>query len=248
VWEPRRDALVDEATLRHAAVPGPSARSRHDASAVSGKVSIFLAGVQRAGTTTLFEHLKSHPELLAPHRKETHFFDDERVSWPRPDYRALDQFYDPSAVVTRHAFDATPITIFWEPAIPRILEYNPSARFIVLFRDPIERAWSNWRFGIAQGHDDVSFDVAIREGRRRLQDLPKEYPKRRYYSYVERGLSIPMRMSSWVRSRRSSRSRRFGRPVRSGRANRLMGLMYRRTRMSDGFARCTATISPSLPS
>ena len=46
------------------------------------RVEFLIAGVQKGGTTALFDYLVEHPSLDLPAIKEAHFFDDERgVDW-----------------------------------------------------------------------------------------------------------------------------------------------------------------------
>jgi hypothetical protein len=87
----------------------------------------------------------------------------------------------------RRPFDITPIYIFWPPSIDRIRRYNPDAKLIFLFRDPIERAWSQWNMEVGRKWDDVPFHVAIRQGRWRLKGINPLDPAWRVFSYVERG-------------------------------------------------------------
>lgn len=157
--------------------------------AIRDLVGIFVAGVQKGGTTTLHTYLAEHPALLAPRKKETHFFDRESVDWTCPDYESqFHRVFYPERAAGLLAYDATPITIFWPPSIRRILDYNPAAKFIFLFRDPIQRAFSHWRMEVGRGAESLPFRAAIREGRRRLEGLPDVHPDRRVYSYVERGM------------------------------------------------------------
>ncbi|GLR65792.1 deacetylase sulfotransferase [Acidocella aquatica] len=151
-----------------------------------GKVSIFGCGVQKGGTTSLYAHLCEHPELSAPVQKELHFFDDESRDWAAPDYAALEALF-PASDGARLRFDITPIYGFWPPAIARIHAYNPQARLIYLFRDPFERAWSQWCMEYARGFETLPFSEAIRAGRARLAELPPLAREQRIYTYIERG-------------------------------------------------------------
>jgi hypothetical protein len=150
------------------------------------KVAVFLAGVQKGGTTSLFAHLRLHPQLAAGETKELHYFDDEREDWRSPDYARFEARFAPDAG-DRLRFDATPIYLFWPPALERIRRYNPSARFIVIFREPIERAYSAWCMEFGRGVEPLTFADAIRHGRGRLPADPPTAPDWRVYSYVERG-------------------------------------------------------------
>lgn len=149
-------------------------------------VSVFVCGVQKGGTTSLFAHFCEHPALSAPSRKELHFFDDEARDWSSPDYSLLDAFFSPNDGA-RLRFEITPIYSFWPPSIGRIRTYNSSARLIFLFRDPFDRAWSQWCMEYARGQEQLPFSEAIREGRRRITNALPLGPEQRIFSYVERG-------------------------------------------------------------
>lgn len=149
------------------------------------KIDVFGCGVQKGGTTSLFGYLKQHPALSAPCRKELHVFDDETMDWRSPDYGPIDHCF--AAVDDAIRFEITPIYCFWPPAIPRIKAYNPEARLIFLFRDPFDRAWSQWCMEYARGWETLPFDIAIRQGRGRLAGLAPTDPPQRIFTYLERG-------------------------------------------------------------
>lgn len=151
-------------------------------------IRFLIGGAQKCGTSALAAYLAQHPDLAMSRDKETHFFNREvDADWRTPDYRPLhDQFADPEPGVLRG--EATPVTIYWTPAHARIFRYNPEMRFILLFRPPIERAWSHWRMLRGRGREPLDFSSAIREGRARvLDDMGSPMGLRRHYSYVERG-------------------------------------------------------------
>lgn len=148
-------------------------------------VSFLIAGVQKAGTTALFDYLQDHGEIGLPAIKEPHFFDDEAVDWSKPDYTAYHALF-PRREETLLFGEATPITLYWPNAIERALAYNPYMKFIILLRDPVERAFSHWRMEKSRGGETEAFSWCIREGRSRVNS--KEAPgHHRVYSYVERG-------------------------------------------------------------
>lgn len=147
-------------------------------------MGVFIGGVQKGGTSALYAYLARHPDLCPPPRKELHFFDDEMRDWRWPCGAALDAMAPGDG---RLRFEATPITLFWPGALERVVAYNPWARLILIFRDPVERAWSHWCMDYARGAETLSFARAIREGRGRLAGLPAWADERRVFSYVERG-------------------------------------------------------------
>lgn len=150
------------------------------------KVELFIAGVQKAGTTALFDRLSQDPRFCVPDRKELHFFDDESVDWSRPDYSFLDRSF-PTASGAGIWLDATPIYTYWPNALSRMATYNPNAKLIVMLRHPAFRAYSHWRMETIRGHEDLTFEDAISDiGRKRFS--PDRGGVHRRYSYLERGM------------------------------------------------------------
>ncbi|ARS25798.1 hypothetical protein KC8_00620 [Sphingomonas sp. KC8] len=146
-----------------------------------------MCGTQKGGTTSLHAHFVEHPELSAPQKKELHFFDNESVDWIRPDYAPLHASFS-TAPGHGLRYDITPIYMFWPASLERIASYNPNARLIFLFRDPLERAWSHWSMEWARKAETLPFTEAIRQGRSRLEGIPINAPAWRVFSYLERGL------------------------------------------------------------
>src|ERR1700749_2869059 len=81
-------------------------------------VTFLIAGVQKGGTTALYDYLADYPDLALSRVKEVHFFDDESRDWARPDYGAYHaQFDDPAG---RPCGEATPIYLYWLRALERV--------------------------------------------------------------------------------------------------------------------------------
>lgn len=150
-----------------------------------GRVSFLVAGVQKGGTSALFEYLRDVPALQLPHVKEAHFFDDEDgVDWSRPDYAPYHRLFEDDG---RMWGEATPIYCYWPNALERIRAYNRAMKLILLFRDPVERAWSHWKMEYSKGKETEPFDWCIREGRARMAEGTPYPGYHRVFSYVERG-------------------------------------------------------------
>jgi Sulfotransferase family len=123
----------------------------------SGDLPDFLiAGVPKAGTTALYAALLRHPQLFLPQTKEPKFFltdgppptrggpgdvqtHQENV-WRRSDYEAL---FAPAPPGTIRG-EATPFYLYSREAQLRIHQVIPQVKLILVLRDPIDRAHSNW--------------------------------------------------------------------------------------------------------
>ncbi len=102
-----------------------------------------IAGVQKAGTSTLSQAITEHPQVVRAPRKEATYFNSLAVDWDRPPH-------DQHSVARQAAGelivgDATPAYLWWPRALERMHDYNPDTRVIAVLRDPIERAYSQWR-------------------------------------------------------------------------------------------------------
>jgi Sulfotransferase domain len=149
------------------------------------KLEFIVAGAQKAGTTALNYYLRRHPRIALPVKKELHFFDkDELFAGGNVSYEPLHEMFRP-ARADSIAGENSPIYLYWRPALPRIRVYNPAMKFIVILRNPIERAFSQWNMQRTRGIEPFDFLEAVREEPRRIAaSAPKQLRK---FSYVERG-------------------------------------------------------------
>jgi Sulfotransferase family len=132
----------------------------------------FVAGAPKAGTTALHVALARHPALHMSAVKEPKFFLTagpppthggpgdvqtyrEHV-WRRADYEAL---FDPAPHGALRG-ESTPFYLYNRDAHRRIRALIPDARLIVILRDPVERAHSNWTHLWSAGLDPVG-DVVL---------------------------------------------------------------------------------------
>ncbi|HXK39608.1 MAG TPA: sulfotransferase [Candidatus Paceibacterota bacterium] len=154
--------------------------------------SFMIIGAQRAGSTTFYGNIAQHPQIEPPIRKEIHYFSvhfQRGISW----YRA----HFPLSIVPApkwQTFEATPYYLFHPLAPSRIQAVLPSARFIVILRDPVDRAVSHYRLNLERGNEELSFDEAIQAEPQRvplsIDNLPSgsaQLEHHRRYSYLARG-------------------------------------------------------------
>jgi hypothetical protein len=149
------------------------------------KLAFVIGGAQKSGTTSLDAICRQHPQLQMASVKETHFFDNEERDWNSPDYSALHAYF--TACDDRLRGESTPITMYWRPAVGRLHKYNPDIRMVLILRDPVTRAYSNWRHEYFHGRENMSFSEAIRRGRSRVRCQSTTEGLHRFCSYVERG-------------------------------------------------------------
>lgn len=116
--------------------------------------NLFIPGVQKAGTTALASFLAQHPDICLVEGKEAHVFDDpefhassDKHEYARHKYASKLTHYNGE----RYILDATPITMLHPAFIKATATYCPNAKYIVMLRDPIERALSHYAMTKARG-------------------------------------------------------------------------------------------------
>jgi len=130
----------------------------------------------KAGTTSLFEYLGSHPNVRKPRTKEIHFFDrnwEKGVRWYARRFPLAHTI--PSRGLT---LDVTPSYLFDPHAPSRAADVVPNARVVVLLRDPIARAYSHYRHTRRNGHEDLTFDEAL------ARETARTAPERDRYTHA----------------------------------------------------------------
>ncbi|MCB1055668.1 MAG: sulfotransferase [Acidobacteria bacterium] len=144
--------------------------------------NLVVAGVQRAGTTSLHYLLASHPEVFFPERpQEIHFFDDDRAYARGLDaYRRLFRGWRGE----RWVGQTSPLYLF-EPAVPeRLHGALPEAKIVVVLREPVSRAYSHYWLEVRYGWERESFERALELEAERLEG---GFDARRHFSYTARG-------------------------------------------------------------
>lgn len=104
----------------------------------------LIVGFMKSATTTLFDYIVEHPNVQAPIRKELHYFTRELV--PNYDPALFGLEYHEQLNVRKAGSklcgEASPSYIV---AADRIVAFNPSTKIIILLRDPVERALSQYK-------------------------------------------------------------------------------------------------------
>ncbi len=163
---------------------------------------LVLAGVQRSGTTALFEALYRLPMVERPRRgKGSHYFSynyHRGWEWYQSQFPTR-RWAD--AVRSRHGhrlfcFDACPYYLFHPFAVERLAQAQPDVKVMVMLRDPVRRAESHFHHSVGHGHETLGFDEALAVEERRLageadrmqQDWTYWSHSHEHHSYVSKGL------------------------------------------------------------
>ena len=139
-----------------------------------------IVGAPKCGTTSLYRYLQQHPGVFMPQNKEPRFFCD----YPVASFQFGTKQFHPSIVTAPNEYlglfcDAPPGAILGEastdylscPGVAeRLHAWNPDAKIIVMLRDPIDRAYSEYQHSIAASFQTLSFAESLREEKRRFAE------------------------------------------------------------------------------
>lgn len=144
--------------------------------------NFICVGAQKAGTTTLFDVLRQHPDVFLPEQKETHFFYDDECYARGAEWYAQTYFARAGNAVC--VGDITPEYLFW-PSVPaRIKEtLGPDVRLVFMLRHPVDRAWSHYQMTRARGLESLDFEAALHAEADRLA---RDVQAVNHFSYMAR--------------------------------------------------------------
>lgn len=161
----------------------------------------LVVGAQRSGTTTLYRTLADHPAVRFPLlTKGLHWFDVEyrrSASWYAagfPRRRAIERAtVDLGERVV--VGEAAPYYAFHPYAPARIAAHLPDVRLVMILRDPVSRAWSQFHHERARGWEPLAdFGAALDAEPHRLAgaeavlaDPAGRHLAHQHQSYVARG-------------------------------------------------------------
>ncbi len=160
----------------------------------------LIIGAQKSGTTALYHFLNQHP-LVVKKMDETHYFDhnfDKTLEWYR------NQF--PERPKEGYLIgDKSPYYLF-HPLVPeRVHSLYPDVKILVILRNPVDRAYSQYWHNIRNKVETLTFEEVIEQEPERLKGEFEKlisdptYKSYNYqkFSYQERGKYIEQ-LKRWL--------------------------------------------------
>jgi len=121
----------------------------------------LIIGAMKAGTTSLFQWLASHPAVFVPSIKEPNYFSDDRA-WMRGQRWYEDLFTNarPGQITGEASVSYTDPTRS-ALAATRIARSLPDVRLLFVVREPAERLRSHYRHEVLRGRERRSLGEAL---------------------------------------------------------------------------------------
>jgi Sulfotransferase family len=134
--------------------------------------NLFLVGAAKAGTTSLYRELARHPAIYMSPMKEPHFFSQIEPAQGRkaffPHVTDEDEYLALfKGATTEEVLGEASTSYLWDrQAAARIKGVVPEARILIMLRDPVDRAYSQYWNDVREGIERRSFLDALLEEQR----------------------------------------------------------------------------------
>lgn len=176
-----------------------TAQVRQATSRLRALPDFLILGAPKSGTTSLHYWLRQHPGVVPATAKELHYFDKnlgQGDRWYRAQFPLRMVLGGVSVRRRLHAItgEATPSYLRLPGVRDDVARLTPDARFVVILRDPTQRAYSDYRMEVRSGREHRTFRDALlapeHQAQAQCECAHLEYPADWTYrsSHVTRGL------------------------------------------------------------
>lgn len=144
---------------------------------------LIIIGASRSGTTSLHSYLQQHPQIFMSPQKETRFFTHEEhganhqgvadaYAYNRKvitDADAYQKLFE-GRTTEQLTGESSPVYLYRsERTVERIRHHVPEAKLIAIFRNPVDRAYSDFLNMVRLGWEPLrDFERALEEEERRI--------------------------------------------------------------------------------
>lgn len=139
------------------------------------KPDFIVAGAPKCGTTSLYHYLSQHPEIYLPDQKELHYFarqellahtggpgDEAAVRNVCRSASCYEDFFRP-AEDGQTIGEVTPSYFVYPESADRILrDCGKEMKILVMLRNPVEKAYSQYLHLVKEGRETLPFPEALK--------------------------------------------------------------------------------------
>lgn len=150
--------------------------------------NFLVVGFPKCGSTSIYYYLKEHPEIFLPEQKELHYFTYPIISKQNQGKgdKKIKQFHIGSFTKYEKCFEAVSNEKAIGDVSPSYINYpeiyhtisqklGSNVKIIVLLRDPIKRAYSNYLHLVREEREYLPFYEALQAERERKNSLYSDF-------------------------------------------------------------------------
>jgi len=161
-------------------------------------ISFICIGVMKSGTTYLDAILRTHPDIVMPRRrKELHFFNnnfEKGIDW----YKS---FFPSYTLKENSKIGEVATHYLWHKDAPeRIATIIEKPKFIILLRDPVDRAYSHWKHQVVNHGENIYFVSSFKSHPNMFSLGLYGEQLKRYFGYFDRDNFIIIKFENLIRN------------------------------------------------
>ncbi|MCS6917799.1 MAG: sulfotransferase domain-containing protein [Chitinophagales bacterium] len=155
--------------------------------------NLIIAGVHKAGTTSVFTYLSLHPQVCGSSIKEIGYFMPLRYGLPLPDASVYAAYWNHCKPQAKYRLEASPSYLYGGSVIAAALEelLGREVRILILLRNPAERLFSFYERKKVNAYlpQDMTFRRFAELSLQRCGQEPKGLREEDTESLLRRGIS-----------------------------------------------------------
>ena len=180
--------------------------------AITGFIRVIpdflVIGAKRCGTTSLYQHLPEHPCISKSPHDNMGFFNDNfhlGVNWYKSFFPTT---FTRKKIKSKFgdflAFDVTTKYMEEESTANNVYQTKPNMKIIIILRNPVDRAYSQYHLSVRQTAERRSFEDVVEENMNRLNKESHEHyeikPKfsAKEDNYLKKGL-YALQLRYWLK-------------------------------------------------
>jgi len=137
------------------------------------KPNFIISGFPKCGSTALHYYVDAHPEIFMPKQKELHYFTQSYISKlnkgpgdleaKKSQVKSLDSYFKMFEGVSgeKTIGETSPSYINYPNSFKKINKELDTPKLIILIRDPIKRAYSNYLHLLREHRETESFSKSL---------------------------------------------------------------------------------------
>ena len=180
--------------------------------AITGFIRVIpdflVIGAKRCGTTSLYQHLPEHPCISKSPHDNMGFFNDNfhlGVNWYKSFFPTT---FTRKKIKSKFgnflAFDVTTKYMEEESTANNVYQTKPNMKIIIILRNPVDRAYSQYHLSVRQTAERRSFEDVVEENMNRLNKESHEHYKikpkfsAKEDNYLKKGL-YALQLRYWLK-------------------------------------------------
>lgn len=150
--------------------------------------NFFIVGAPKAGTTSLYQYLKNHPDVFMSPIKEPNFFSQVSINIFKIENKEEYLKLFKNAKNEKAIGEASTIYLASPDAAQNIHDLIPDAKIIIILRDPVNQFFSGYMMNQKQGIEKSTLDEKINHLKFVFDSKSDSYSK--FSNQIKKYLSI----------------------------------------------------------